>query len=119
MSNAQVTIEKMQKRREFDLEIEPAKSDDEPAKKLRVRRPPEGEWQRAVTLDYVCKYVVGWSGFHERDMYAGGGADAVEFDSMLFRELFNDRGDWIVKCIEGVVAAMNSRADERKAASGN
>lgn len=112
MSNASVLIEKIQKRRESDLELGDGKS-------VKLRRPPEAEWTRNIGLDFVCRYVIGWAGFSEADLYAGGGSDAVEFDAALWREVVADRADWLTQCADALIGAMNQRGLERKAASGN
>lgn len=118
MSKPSVLIEKIQKRREFHVELVPAEG-SAPQKRVLLRRPPEAEWQHSIGLDYLCRYTHGWSGFTEADLYAGGGSDEVEFDAALWREVLADRADWIVKCADAVVQAMTSRAAERKAAEGN
>lgn len=112
MSNAAVLIQKIHKRREFDLELEAGKS-------VTLRRPPEAEWQRAIDVAYICRYSVGWAGFQEADLYAGGGSDEVPFDATLWREVVSDRNDWLAKCADALVEAMLRRSEERKAASGN
>jgi hypothetical protein len=113
MSNASVLIQKIQKRREFKVELEDGKS-------VTMRRPAEAEWARAIGLDYVCRYSHAWEGFTEADLYAGGGSDVVvPFDAALWREVVADRADWLTKCADGLIAAMSQRAEERKATAGN
>lgn len=113
MSNANVLIEKIQKRREFKVEL------DNDGHSVTLRRPPEVEWRREFDFDFICRYAVGWEGFTESDLYAGGGSDEVEFHSALWREVLSDRSDWVGKCAAELVAAITKHAEERKAASGN
>jgi hypothetical protein len=112
MSTASVLIQKIHKRREFRVELEDGKS-------VTLRRPPEAEWARTIGLDYVCHYSHAWEGFSEADLFAGGGSEPVEFDAGLWREVVADRADWLGKCADGLVAAMNARAEERKTTAGN
>lgn len=116
MSSATVLIEKILKRREFSVELEGDK-------KVTLRRPPEVEFfaigRRGVTLDDAQRCAIGWSGFTEADLYAGGGSDAVEFDGALFREVVADRADWLAKCANAIVEAMQQRSTQRADAQGN
>jgi hypothetical protein len=115
MSNASVLIEKIHKRREFKQDLGDGKS-------VTLRRPPEAEFfglARGFGVEQIARYTVGWAGFTEADLYAGGGSDEVEFDAELWREVVADRADWLGLCGQAIADAMKRRSDERKAAQGN
>lgn len=115
MSNAQVLIEKILKRREFKHELGDGKS-------VTLRRPAEVEFfgfARGLHIDDVARHTVGWAGFTEADLYAGGGSDVVPFDEALWRAVVADRADWAALCAQALADAMKHRAEERKAAEGN
>jgi hypothetical protein len=115
MSNASVLIQKIHKRREWSQDLGDGKS-------VTLRRPAEAEFfglARGFGFEQVARCTVGWAGFTEADLYAGGGSDAVEFDAELWREVVSDRADWIGLCGQAIADAMQRRSEERKAAAGN
>jgi hypothetical protein len=119
---ASAVIRDIHAQRESKVPLEEAK-DGRPAKAVTIRRPPEGElWMLAggrIEVEHVCRYTVGWSGFHECDVIDGGAEDALEFSPELFREVVIDRADWTNKIAQGLAAAIEAHAARRKAAAGN
>lgn len=81
------------------------------------------DWQVAVLtaagdvkqMDLIEKFVIGWEGFTELDLFPGGGATVVEFDPALFSEWAQDRPElWgiLSLAITGEYQAHKQRQEE-------
>ena len=48
---------------------------------------------KAIHFDFISRFVVGWRGIVESDLFAGGDPEEVEFNAGLFSEWAKDRPD--------------------------
>lgn len=100
--------------------------DLEPGKRVKVRRPDLVQAlvmrsQRGVQLhEAYAGAVVAWEGITEADAVEGGAATtALDFTPALWRLLWGDRPDWLIKTTEAVKALLDEADTRREAAAKN
>jgi len=134
MSTAQELIARLRRNREFTVELEPAKSDSQPAVTVTCLRPTESDVARmtrqrddnpdfvttSVEDDDVARAAVGWSGISEATLFgaAVGSSDPIDFDQKLWAALAADHRDWYfkvaMKMLEAITEHNKKRAEDAK-----
>ena len=99
-------IAQIKAQRQSWVEVAPA-TETQPAKRVRITRPPENDVADFVTerdgrrtlevgASHVVKYVVDWDGVLESDLVgAAGSSDPAPFNSALFAIVVEDRLPWM------------------------
>lgn len=98
---------KMQKEREFWVEIEPGK-------RLKLLRPLMDESAGFATdfgVKHVAEFLRDWSGIVEGDLISGGSTTPVDFDHEIASILLRDHIAWSAKAAKGMADAMVARAE--------
>lgn len=79
-----------------------------------IRRPSALDVARAgaagggITLEYACKYVVGWSRVNESDLIPSGDPEPLEFDSALLFAWVSDRPELWEPIVSGVINSFRA-----------
>ena len=88
-----------------------------------VRRPTFAEvlamGERGFTVDDAARFVVGWSGVRELDLYPGGAGHAVPFEAEACAEWLADRPDLLGPIAEAAARAYREHRDRLESAAGN
>ncbi len=107
-------IDKMRKGRESVIEFD--------GFKLTIRRPTDLDFadrpDAGTARDHMLfwtRYVVGWDGIKEMDLFPGGGGDPVPFDLESFQYWFEDQPDhWekLIYAVRGSYTQWHERKEE-------
>jgi len=87
-----------------------------------VRRPTDLEWaemREDLNARSLVRYVVGWEGVTEIDLYAGGTGHPVPFDSALAMEWLSDRPDLFVIVTQKIIDLYREHVEAKGAAQKN
>ncbi len=71
-----------------------------------------------ISLEFACRFVVGWSGINEADLLPGGEPEPVEFSDDLFAAWIADQPDAWNAIVSGVIDAYQ-RHEAAQAERGN
>lgn len=93
-------------------------------RRVQFRRPLEtdfGKFVGGVTVEHVCEYACGWSGFTEATLLgdAVGASDAVAFAPELWAAYVRDHSDEARSVISAIVAAISEHLEDRAEATKN
>ena len=96
----------------------------EPGKRVRVRRPAEAEmpeFRAGMSIDLLCRHVVGWEGFAEADLLgpALGASDPTPFDAELFAVVARDHLNWFEPIAAELSARISAHWQAREATAKN
>lgn len=97
----------------------------EPGKRVQVRRPDLVQAlvmrsQRGVQMhEAYAGAVVAWEGITEADAVEGGSATPLDFTPALWRALWGDRPEWLIKTTETVKQLLDEAEAQREAAAKN
>jgi hypothetical protein len=108
--------EKIRKRREFPLVVGKWR--------LTLKRPTDVEmgavWKEEVSDGEVARrFVVGWDGMTEDDVYGGGGTDAVPFTSECWSEVVADRLELWKPIVTAILEAYAKHRKDMEASEKN
>jgi hypothetical protein len=108
-------IERLRAQRESWLDLDGGK-------RLKIIRPPETQFSAfaagAIELEHVQKYVAGWEGFTEADLF-GDGSGTVAFTPELWAEFVSDDVLLMKKVALRLAELLNDYLEKKKAALGN
>ncbi len=82
-----------------------------------IRRPSALDMARVgaegggITIEYACKYVVGWQGVNESDLIPGGDPEPLEFDNALFSTWVSDRPELWQPIVKGLINAFRAHEE--------
>ena len=79
--------------------------------KFTIRRPTDVdmlEFNRIKTPDGLNKFVVGWDGVKEIDLFPGGEGHPAPFDSDACAEWLSDRSDLMIPVVNAIVDAYQA-----------
>jgi hypothetical protein len=110
-------IAKLRSQRESWVEVAPGK-------RVRVRRPAEAEmsdFRGGMTVDLLCRHVVGWEGVTEADVLGAsiGSDEALPFTADLFAEVAKDRLAWFEPIAADLAARIAEHWKTREATAKN
>lgn len=93
-------------------------------RRVQFRRPLETDFGRfvaGVTVEHVCEYACGWSGFTEATLLgaAVGASDAIEFAPALWSAYVRDHADEARTVISAIVASVSEHLEAKGAAAKN
>lgn len=111
-------------------ELRPA-SDGKPALRIKIRRPPEGDFHRFARVEgkrrsqqaheLVSEFTVGWEGMSEAELFgaAVGSEDPIPFDEQAWPEIVKDRQDWLEAAWTHLTNLVGDYIDKKAAAAKN
>jgi hypothetical protein len=86
--------------------------------KLDVLRAANEEGAAALSLEFAIRFVVGWEGVTEMDLYAGGDPDPVAFEAHVFKDWLADQPKLWAVIAKGIGDAYKAH-EEATEARGN
>ena len=131
---SELLIKQLREQRMFWVELAPAGPSDgagpgEPAKRLRLTRPPEVDVGRLllqggrlqVSHDDMLRYSVGWEGFTEADILGPsvGGNTPVPFSADLWALVVADHADWAQSAAQALLASVVKHYEAKSADAKN
>lgn len=133
--SAEQLIKQLREQRMFWLDLAPAVPADgtgqggQPAKRLRLTRPPEVDVGRLLLQDKqlqvshadMLRYSVDWSGFTEADILGAsvGANTPVPFSAELWALLVADNAAWAQSAAQAVLASVVKHYEAKSADAKN
>lgn len=90
--------------------------------KFTIRRPTDIqmlEFHRGGRTQDLIKFVVGWEGVREMDLFPGGEGHPAPFDSEACTEWLTDKSEMFVKVVNAVLSTYKEHKEQIKAAQKN
>lgn len=116
MSVPKTAAEKIRKAREFRLPLDGGPT-------LIVRRPSDLQLLKYrngyIPPEDLHKFVVGWEGMKDCDLFPGGGGEPAVFDQEACAEWLQDHVDHIVALAAAIQENVNARVTQLEAAEKN
>ncbi|MFI0609117.1 MAG: hypothetical protein ACH37Z_14665 [Anaerolineae bacterium] len=90
--------------------------------KFRIRRPTDLEWfelQGSGPASRLLRFVVGWDGVRELDLFPGGDPTPAAFDHDVMLQFVGDRPDIMTTLCEAVLASYRAHVAQGEEAKKN